>query len=121
MTAITVAPVREQRADVYQVPLSRVVHVELRKMFDTRSGFWLMASIVIAALVATVATIAFAPDQDLTYYTFAKGDRIPDDGRPTDHRDPVDHRRVEPAQRPDHVVAVNEVRGPLALPEREGF
>lgn len=77
MTAITVEPVREQRADVYQVPLSRVVHVELRKMFDTRSGFWLMASIVIAALVATVATIAFAPDQDLTYYTFAKAIGFP--------------------------------------------
>ena len=33
------------------VPLSRIVKVELRKMFDTRSGFWLMASIgILAAL-----------------------------------------------------------------------
>ena len=54
------------------VPLSRVVGVELRKMFDTRSGFWLMASIVIIALLTMVATVLFAPEADLTYYTFAK-------------------------------------------------
>ncbi len=54
------------------VPLTRVVGVELRKMFDTRSGFWLMASIVIVALLTMVATVFFAPESDLTYYTFAK-------------------------------------------------
>ena len=31
-------------------------------MFDTRSGFWLMASIGIAAVLATAAVIVFAPD-----------------------------------------------------------
>ncbi len=46
-------------------------------MFDTRSGFWLIASIGITGLVATVATIAFAPDADLTYYTFAKAIGFP--------------------------------------------
>ena len=70
-------PSASTRTDVQQVPLSRVIRVELRKMFDTRSGFWLMASIVIAALLATVATIAFAPDADLTYYTFAKAIGFP--------------------------------------------
>jgi hypothetical protein len=59
------------------VPLARIVRVELRKMFDTRSGFWLMASIVIAGLLATVATIFFAPDDQLTYYTFAKAIGFP--------------------------------------------
>jgi hypothetical protein len=77
MTAMTIDRVREQHAEVPPVALSRVVRVELRKMFDTRSGFWLIASIVIAGLVATVATIAFAPDQDLTYYTFAKAVGFP--------------------------------------------
>ena len=43
----------------------------LRKMFDTRAGLWLMASIVIFALISTVATIAFAPESDLTFYTFS--------------------------------------------------
>jgi ABC-2 type transport system permease protein len=76
-TTATLESVREQRATVEQVPLARVARVELRKMFDTRSGFWLMASIVIAALLSTVATILFAPDADLTYYTFAKAVGLP--------------------------------------------
>lgn len=53
------------------IPFSRVVSVELRKMFDTRSGFWLLASIGITALIATGAVIAFAPDSELTFETFA--------------------------------------------------
>ena len=46
-------------------------------MFDTRSGFWLIASIAITGLIATIATIAFAPDADLTYYNFAKAIGFP--------------------------------------------
>ena len=53
------------------LPLSRVTAVELRKMFDTRSGFWLMASIAITAVLATGAVILWAPDSELTYDTFA--------------------------------------------------
>jgi ABC-2 type transport system permease protein len=68
---------RAPTTPVTAIPLSRVVRVELRKMFDTRSGFWLIASIAITGLIATVATVAFAPDQDLTYYTFAKAIGFP--------------------------------------------
>ena len=53
------------------IPLSRVVRVELRKMFDTRSGFWLMTAIALLAVAATAAVIAFAPDEELTYASFA--------------------------------------------------
>ena len=53
------------------IPATRVVSVELRKMFDTRSGFWMMASIAITATLATGAVILFAPDSELTYDTFA--------------------------------------------------
>ena len=53
------------------IPFARVARTELRKMFDTRSGFWLMASIALTALLATGAVIAFAPDRALTYSTFA--------------------------------------------------
>ena len=66
-----------RRTEIAQIPLSRVVRVELRKMFDTRSGFWLIGSIAITGLIATIATIAFAPDKDLTYYTFAKAVGFP--------------------------------------------
>ncbi len=63
--------VQQRRATHDRVPMKRLVGVELRKMFDTRSGFWLMASIVIAAVVATGAVIVFAPDTELTYDTFS--------------------------------------------------
>ena len=59
------APVRRR------ISLSDVTSVELRKMFDTRAGFWLTASIGITALLATTATILFAPDDELKYTTFA--------------------------------------------------
>lgn len=52
------------------IPFSRIVGVELQKMFDTRAGLWLMASIVIIAAVAQVALIAFAPDELITFETF---------------------------------------------------
>ncbi|HYN68394.1 MAG TPA: ABC transporter permease subunit [Ornithinibacter sp.] len=54
-----------------RIPLTRIVGVELRKMFDTRSGFWLMASIVITSVLATAAIIVFAPDDQLTFDNFA--------------------------------------------------
>jgi ABC-type transport system involved in multi-copper enzyme maturation permease subunit len=52
------------------VPLSRILKVELRKMFDTRSGFWLMASIAIISTLATIGVILFVPDESLEYGAF---------------------------------------------------
>lgn len=77
MTTVALEPLQERRAPDGPVPLSRLAGVELRKMFDTRSGSWLMASIGIAGLLATVAVIFLAPDADLTYYTFAKAIGFP--------------------------------------------
>jgi hypothetical protein len=74
-TALDRVRTRPDRTD--RVPLSRVTRVELRKMFDTRSGFWLMASVVIIGALSTVGTILFAPDGDLTYYTFARAIGFP--------------------------------------------
>jgi hypothetical protein len=59
------------------IPTRRILRTELRKMFDTRSGFWLMASIGIAALLATASVIMFAPDRELTYGNFAAAFGIP--------------------------------------------
>jgi len=64
-------PVRRPRAVSAPIPLRRLIGVELRKMFDTRSGFWLMMSIVITSVLATAAIIVFAPDDQLTYENFA--------------------------------------------------
>jgi ABC-2 type transport system permease protein len=60
-----------------RVPLTRVTQVELRKMFNTRSGFWLIASIAISAVLATGGVILWAPDNQLTYSTFATAIRFP--------------------------------------------
>ena len=60
-----------RRAEPAPIPMTRVVGVELQKMFDTRSGFWLLASVVIANVLATGAVILWAPDKELTYGTFA--------------------------------------------------
>lgn len=62
---------RRTRTAPARIPLTRLIGVELRKMFDTRSGFWLMASIVITSVLATAAIIVFAPDDQLTFDNFA--------------------------------------------------
>ena len=54
-----------------------MIGVELRKMFDTRSGFWLLASIGIASVLATGAVILFAPDDAQNYDTFASAIGFP--------------------------------------------
>ena len=46
-------------------------------MFDTRSGFWLLASIVVLSVTATGAVIAFGSDADLTYDGFGAAVGIP--------------------------------------------
>lgn len=76
-TAIATEYIRKPRPVIQRVPLSRLVTVELRKMFDTRSGFWLMASIGIVALLATGGVILFAPESELTYSTYAQAIRFP--------------------------------------------
>jgi ABC-2 type transport system permease protein len=71
-TAVDAAPALTRTREVQaRIPLTRIVGVELRKMFDTRAGFWLMASIVIASVLATAALIVFAPDDALTFDNFA--------------------------------------------------
>jgi ABC-2 type transport system permease protein len=53
-----------------RIPLHRIIAVELRKSFDTRSGFWLLVGTGIAAVFATSMVIAFAPADQFTYSTF---------------------------------------------------
>ena len=78
MTATTaaVAPAATARTSTTtvgatrRIPLTRIVAVELRKSFDTRSGRWLLASIGLAALVTTGAVIAWAPTEEFRYSQF---------------------------------------------------
>ncbi len=77
MTAIAADNLRTPARVIHRAPLARVVKVELRKMFDTRSGFWLIASIAISAVLATGGVILWAADDQLTYSTFATAIRFP--------------------------------------------
>ena len=68
------APVRRTARPI---PTTRLVKVELRKMFNTRSGFWMLISIGVLSVIATGAVIIFAPDSDVTYQSFAKAIGFP--------------------------------------------
>jgi ABC-2 type transport system permease protein len=84
MTATTVSPTTvspttstdttaavQARQPARAIPTPRLIKVELRKMFNTRSGFWMLLSIGVLSVVATGAVIIFAPDDAVTYETFA--------------------------------------------------
>lgn len=78
MTAATITADRSRSAEpIHPIPMTRVVTVELRKMFDTRSGFWLLCSIGILSFLATAAVIIFGHDQDIKYSSFAAAIGIP--------------------------------------------
>ena len=65
------------RQSARAIPTPRLVTVELRKMFNTRSGFWLLLSIGVLSVVATGAVIVFAPDEAVTYTSFATAIGLP--------------------------------------------
>ena len=82
MTATTAtldreAPVARTRTTPRPIPMSRIVGVELRKMFNTRSGFWLMMSVGITAVLATAATLIFTPHDEISYDSFAGSIGVP--------------------------------------------
>lgn len=74
------------------VPFSRLVRVELRKMVNTRSGFWLL-SITFALLMLTAALVLLVTaltDQTIASMPLAEGTNL--------MREPVDIGGTEWAQ-----------------------
>jgi ABC-2 type transport system permease protein len=65
------------RRTVHPIPIIRLVTVELRKMFNTRSGFWLLVSIGVLSPIATGSVLIFAPDRDVTYENFVRASGFP--------------------------------------------
>jgi ABC-2 type transport system permease protein len=49
------------------VPLSRLIKVELRKMIDTRAGFWLVMAMVVISAFITTAMLIWGEKTDLTF------------------------------------------------------
>jgi hypothetical protein len=81
MTAATMEPTAGRttasRPAPAPIPFTRLLKVELVKMFDTRAGFWLMVSIAATAVIATGAVILFAPDDQITYDNFGAAIGVP--------------------------------------------
>jgi len=71
MTTITL-PITHHR-----ISLSRIVTTELRKLIDTRSGFWTVAGIGIVSMLTTGAVILWAEREELTYRTFTTAISVP--------------------------------------------
>lgn len=75
MTATIISPdtieAAPARRIVRPIPTTRLVKIELRKMFNTRSGFWMLISIGVLAVIATGAVLIFAPDSEIAYENFA--------------------------------------------------
>ena len=72
-----VATTARRESAIEPIGFRTILGVELRKMFDTRSGFWLLVSIGVTALLATGAVVAFASDSALTYDNFAAAIGVP--------------------------------------------
>lgn len=68
------APVR---AEAHPITFTRLVHVELVKMFNTRSGFWLVASTAVLALLASAGVLLFGSEEVITFESFSSAVGIP--------------------------------------------
>ena len=81
MTSTTISPdtieAAPARRIVRPIPTTRLVKIELRKMFNTRSGFWMLVSIGVLSVIATGAVLIFAPDSAVTYENIAKAIGFP--------------------------------------------
>ena len=82
MTATIIPPATSTEAapgrrTARPIPTTRLVKIELRKMFNTRSGFWMLISIGVLSVIATGAVIIFAPDSAVTYKNFASAIGLP--------------------------------------------
>ncbi|MGY1836315.1 ABC transporter permease [Blastococcus sp. SYSU DS0510] len=81
MTATIIPPATTTEAPVRRaarpIPTTRLVKVELRKMFTTRSGLWMLIGIGVLSPIATGSVIIFAPDSDVTYESFARASGFP--------------------------------------------
>src|SRR6202012_6266830 len=67
-TTTLTAPIRVNPAGVHARPgLGRLVAVELRKMVDTRAGFWLQVAMVALTVVVVVVRLLVGDAADHTF------------------------------------------------------
>jgi hypothetical protein len=59
------------------IPTTRLVKVELRKMFNTRSGFWMLISIGVLSPISAGSLLVFGLSSDVTYQNFVRASGFP--------------------------------------------
>ncbi|MDQ3628560.1 MAG: ABC transporter permease [Actinomycetota bacterium] len=72
-TVTSQAPLRrsaEPDPSVSGIPFSRLVRAELRKLVDTRAGFWLLVAIAVAASAVIALMLFFADAAELSFLNF---------------------------------------------------
>lgn len=81
MTATIVSPdtieASPARRIVRPIPATRLVKVELRKMFNTRSGFWMLVSIAVLSPISAGSLLVFGRGSDVTYQNFVRASGFP--------------------------------------------
>ena len=84
-----------------RTPFRRLVQVELRKSYDTRAGFWLIAAIGLIVLAAEIIVLAVVTTQDEAdlLRRLRRHRRVPHVVPAPGPRDHGRHHRVEPAHR----------------------
>lgn len=70
-------PATSRPAAHASIPFVRLLKVELVKMFNTRSGVWLVASIGILSTLATLGVLLFGSLETITYDSFATAVGLP--------------------------------------------
>ena len=59
------------------IPTTRLVKVELRKMFNTRSGFWMLISIGVLSPISAGSLLVLGLNSDVTYQNFVRASGFP--------------------------------------------
>ena len=68
---------RPSPADTRRVPQSRLIRVELRKLMDTRAGFWLLAGIGLITAAVIVIFMFAGEARELTFSNFVNATGTP--------------------------------------------
>ena len=81
MTATIVPPDTNEAAPARRtaqpIPTTRLVKVELRKMFKTRSGFWMLISIGVLSPISAGSLLVLGLNSDVTYQNFVRASGFP--------------------------------------------
>jgi ABC-2 type transport system permease protein len=81
MTATITAPdtidAAPARRPAQPIPTTRLAKVELRKMFNTRSGFWLLVSIAVLSPISAGSLLVLGLDSEVTYQNFVRASGFP--------------------------------------------